>query len=257
MARSTALAETSAAPPAILSSYAIADMDIGSIAEIVRENVGASGIDRFSLDRIQIPAGGGTTWEVPTLEGNQPTRELKGVIVYYTDQRAFWREKYGSGGGNSPPDCSSSDLIRGHGDPGVECAECPFSKFGTATKQDGTDGRGQACRQVRVMFVMLPHSILPVVVAIPPGSLSRKQDGGTYKYFMRLASQGIPYHGVQTSLTLAKTSSADGTAYSQVNFGMAGRLSPEEHRMLLPLRQMLQAQSQTIDSRDFTSAEVV
>lgn len=252
MARSTAVAtaEQPAPLPALLADYAIATLDGGDLAEVIRENVGGGGIGRFDLDRVKIPAGGGTTWEVPTLEGAEPFKELAGVVVQFADQRAFWRARYGSGGGDAPPDCSSADLVMGVGDPGVPCDECPFSKFGTAVRQDGSEGRGQACRLVRVLYMVLPHSILPVVVAVPPGSLKTVR-----KYFLRLASQGIPYHGVVTRLRLRSARSVDGVEYSEVEPLFGGRLAPEDKARIAPLKAMLQAQVKTVDARDFRAAE--
>lgn len=253
MARSTATALATAGPPAalpaLLGDYAIATLDGGDLAEVIRENVGG-GIGRFDLDRVKIPAGGGTTWEVPTLEGAEPFKELAGVVVQFADQRAYWKEPFG--GGANPPDCSSTDCVKGVGDPGVECDRCPFSQFGTATRQDGGEGRGQACRLVRVLYMVLPHSILPVVVAVPPSSLKPVR-----QYFLRLASQGIPYHGVVTKLRLAQDRSGDGITFSKVEPSFGGRLSPEDKARIAPLKAMLQSQVKTVDARDFRAAEEV
>jgi hypothetical protein len=243
MARSTAVATADATPPlpAVLGAYAIAQLDTAEFREVLAENLGGNGISLTDLDRIKIPAGGGTTWEVPTLDGGEATKELVGVIVAHAQQRAFWREEFG--GGNAPPDCSSPDARVGHGDPGGDCDDCPFSEYKSAK---GGSGRGQACRLVRVLYMVLPHSVLPVVVAVPPGSLKEMN-----RYFMRLLSQGIAFHTALTRLKLKQAKSADGITYSQVMPEFAGRIGPDDQRKLAPLKEMLTAKTKTVDARDF------
>ena len=152
--------------PAVLGDYAIAQMATGEVAEIIRENIGNGTIGQFDLDRIKIPAGGATVWSVPTLEGDEPAKELLGVIVHFQDQRAYWAESFGKGGGGSPPDCSSLDMQVGVGRPGGDCSRCPFAQYGSAVRDDGSEGRGQACRSIRALYLLLPNSVLPTMISI-------------------------------------------------------------------------------------------
>ncbi len=233
--------------PAVLGDYAVSSMNAQDIAEIIRENVGAGGIGQFDMDRIKVPSGGGTVWSVPSIDGDQPMKEMSGVIVHFQDQRAYWASAFGGGG--SPPDCSSTDMVTGVGNPGGDCARCPLAQFGTATKQDGSEGRGQACRSIRALYLLLPNSVLPMVVPVPPSSLKPVR-----QYFLRLASSGVAYHGVITKLKLQKTRSGDGIEYAQIVPEMAARLTKEDHARIMPLKKMLAAASQTIDSRDYAEA---
>lgn len=235
--------------PAVIGDYAIAQMQAGEVAEIIRENVGAGGIGQFDLDRIKVPAGGSTIWSVPTLDGDQPAKELEGVIVHYQDQRAYWAESFGKGGGGSPPDCSSTDMQVGVGNPGGDCARCPFAQFGSAVRDDGSEGRGQACRSIRALYLLLPNSVLPLVVPVPPSSLKPIRG-----YFLRLASQAVPYHAVTTKLKLTRTRSGDGIDYAQIQAELGQRLTKEDHARILPLKKMMAAAAQTIDSRDYEAA---
>ena len=239
----------SEALPAVLGDYAISMMNSGEVAEIIKENIGNSTIGQFDLDRIKVPAGGATVWSVPTLEGDEPAKELLGVIVHFQDQRAYWAESFGKGGGGSPPDCSSLDMQVGVGNPGGDCSRCPFAQFGSAVRDDGSEGRGQACRSIRALYVLLPNSVLPLVVPIPPSSLKPVRS-----YFLRLSSQAVPYHKVITRLKLARTKSGDGIDYAQVQVEMAQRLTDADHARILPLKKMIQAAAQTIDSRDYEAA---
>lgn len=231
--------------PALLTEYAIAEADPRMMAEVMKENVGDGGITRFDLDKISVPAGGGQVWTVPTLDGPQPLKELTGVIVYFADQRAYWDRPFGDGA-VEPPKCTSVDAVTGQGDPGGDCASCPLAQFGTAIKQGGAAGRGQACRLVRVMFMLLPNQVLPYVVPVPPGSYKEVK-----RYFLRLASQGVVYHSVLTRLKLQKAQSQDGIAYAQILPEFGGRLTAEDMQRIAPLKDMLRGQMMTVDSTNF------
>ena len=235
--------------PAVLGDYAIAQMQSGEVAEIIRENIGNASIGQFDLDRIKIPAGGGVIWSVPTLDGDQPAKELLGVIVHFQDQRAYWAESFSKGGGGSPPDCSSLDMQVGVGHPGGDCSRCPFAQFGSAVRDDGSEGRGQACRSIRALYLLLPNSVLPMVVPIPPSSLKPVRS-----YFLRLSSQAVPYHKVITRLKLTRTRSGDGIDYAQVQVEMAQRLIDADHARILPLKKVIAAAAQAIDQRDYEAA---
>lgn len=201
-------------------STALAIPDADSIREIIEANVGAGGISEFDLDRVRVPSGGGTTWEIPTIDGPQDAKSIDGVIVAWKDSRSYWAHQYD--GSKSPPDCSSPDGKQGIGNPGGDCSICPFAQFGTATDATGKATAGQACKLARVMFVMQPGRTLPLVVTAPPSSLKPVRS-----YFLRLASQGVPFYGVQTRLALVKAQSGGGITYSQIEATPGGRLDPE------------------------------
>lgn len=217
-------------------------MTAGSqLKEIFRENVGGQ-LTEFTLDRVKVPAGGGTVWEVPGLEGptNQPT--IDGIIVYNTSPRAYWPESFDDSGGGTPPQCSSRDGHIGVGDPGGECAMCPLSKFGSAPVKKGQkQSRGQACKQTRLLFVIRPTVLVPLLVVAPPTSLQDIQ-----KYFLRLAGEAVPYYGVITSLALAKDKNADGIAYAKIVPTMKKRLSDAEIQTVREYAEGLKAAFQTI-----------
>lgn len=206
----------------VVGSYAVMQ-NAEQLREIMAANVGASGISAFDIDRIKVPAGGGTTFEVPSLEGPQDAKDVTGVIIAWRDARGYWRESFDATGGGTPPDCASDDGVTGIGDPGGDCATCPLAAFGSAMKSNGEAGRAQACKQTRLLFVVREGDLLPILVVVPPSSL-----GGVRKYFLRLASGAVPFYGVLTRLELAKDRNKDGIAYARIEPSMVGRLSPEE-----------------------------
>jgi len=212
-------------------SYAIATRG-DELATIIRENMGESGrMTPFDLDRVKVPTGGGKTWVVPTLDGEQDVREISGVIVAWRDARAFWETPFASSGGGVPPDCSSQDSVIGFGMYGVgselhpdgKCSTCPMAQWGSKVNERGEETRGQACKSMRLLFLLQPDALLPVAMFMPPTSVTPLR-----KYFMRLSTQGVPYYGVVTGLSLGLTKSGDGIEYSQVEARMIDRLSDDD-----------------------------
>jgi hypothetical protein len=151
------------------------------------------------------------------------------VIIHAADARRYWAEGLdGGASGGKPPDCASDDAVTGYGDPGGVCRRCPLGEFGSDTK----GGRGQACKQARLLFVLLPGELLPAVVSLPPTSLKSARS-----YFLQRASKGIPFYGIVTRFRLETEKNKDGIAYSRVAMEQAGdRLTTEEVAKLRALR---------------------
>lgn len=187
-------------------------------------NTGGDGFGEFDLDKIKVPAGGTTKWVVPSLEGEREESILEGVLIHWKDARAYWAAGLEESGGGSPPDCSSIDGKHGRGNPalgiqqGQDCASCQFSQFGTAKK-----GRGQACKQMKVLFLLMQGQMLPHAVFVPPTSIQPVK-----KYLLRLASMGLMFCDVVTRLALEKTKNTGGITFSRIVPSMARRLEEVE-----------------------------
>lgn len=226
-------------------NYAISDIDPAEMGQVLLENTGEATISPFDLDRVKVPAGGGTVWSVPSLDGEQDVKTIEGVIIYQRTARTWWKQRMEETGGGAAPDCSSLDGIIGIGSPmlgeiahpdiesgqarySVEgeatyqgqyaCKACPFASFGS-----GSNGRSQACKQSRQLFLIREHSVLPMLISIPPSSLRQLK-----QYMLRLSGAGIPFYGVVTSLALTRQKNADGIQYAEVVPAVARRLSPED-----------------------------
>jgi hypothetical protein len=182
----------------------------------IKDNLDGEDLNPRDLDRVSIPAGGGFTWCVPTLGGEMNIPEIIGVIVGIKNCRAYWLGDYAGGG--EPPSCVSDDNVTGVGDPGGVCHNCPLAEFGSDSR-----GKGQACKQVKRVFVVPPKSLLPMVVQLPPTSLEPCR-----KYVTRLGSEFLGYRDVVTRIALSKEKSGDGIAYSKAAFTMEGRLDPAQ-----------------------------
>ena len=201
--------------------------DTRGIATIIRDNVGT--ITAADLDRVRVPAGGGLAWEIPSLDGVEQEKEICGVIVEQREVRAYWASEFT--GGNAPPDCASPDGEIGYGNPGGACATCPMAAFGTAR---GGEGKGQACRLMRLMFLLRPESLLPMVLVVPPSSLRAVR-----QYMLRLASGATAYHQVVTGFGLEKTKSETGIVYSRIVPTLKERLSADEAARIAAYREAL------------------
>ncbi|MFA4909111.1 MAG: hypothetical protein WC583_05600 [Candidatus Omnitrophota bacterium] len=195
------------------TGYLVLQKD-SNIVEIVEENLGSEGVSAYDLDRVKIPAGGATAFEVPTLEGEESVKEIEGIIIFWKTARAYWPEKFN--GENNPPQCSSVDGEVGQGTPGGYCSKCPLAQFGSAD-----NGKGQACKQMRQLFIVRENDILPLVLTLPPTSIKPAK-----QYFMRLASKGIKYTHAVTRITLEKAKSGDGITYSKAAFALVKQLEP-------------------------------
>lgn len=205
----------------------------GSVAQIIEDNFGDEGFSTSDLDRLTVPAGGGTSWEVPD---EDPTRVIEGVIVHKQPTRSFWFKKRGEDGeDDGPPDCYSNDGRTGNGvfglpatrpedaDPSInpsgECTGCPMNEYGSSTSGSGN---GKGCKEQMQLFMLQEGSVLPIQISLPPTSLK-----GFRKYMTRLASKGKSFMTVVTALSLS-VEKGGGQTYSVVNPARSRDLEPAE-----------------------------
>jgi hypothetical protein len=188
--------------------------------QLMVANLGGEALSVADFNRIKVPTQGGTKWIVEGAAGAEILETIEGVILNTTRRRAYWPNPNPS---EIPPDCSSDDMKRGVGNPGGDCLACPFNQFGSAP-----NGRGKACKEVRMMFLLRKGNVLPDVVGAPPASLKNAR-----KYLMALSQAGMPYWAVVTQLGLVGDKNADGTAYAKVTERMVGQLDPESQKAIL------------------------
>lgn len=202
-----------------LAEYAVIKKGQAGVA-LLKETLEGQDVTEFNLARVRIPAGGGTSWEVPTLTGTEPAKELQGVVVFYKNSRSYWEEDYS--GGNEPPDCSAADAKHARASGEIEipaavdeggrllCDTCKFSEWGSS---ESGSGRGQACKMTRQLFLIVPDRMLPLVVSLPPTSLKRAS-----QYFLTLADYSKDYKRIITKISLEKTSGQGVPDYSIASF---------------------------------------
>lgn len=122
---------------------------------------------QMSFQRIKIPSGGNLVFEIPTDDPDNPNYEktVEGVLIHHHDANAYWSEgsEYDE---NTAPLCSSVDGKQGIGDPGGLCAMCGMNQYGTAP-----EGRGKACKNMRMLYLLQSGESIPIQISLPPTSL--------------------------------------------------------------------------------------
>lgn len=121
---------------------------------------------QVSFPRIKIPSGGQLVYEMPESTAENPIYEAKitGIILYNHAHNAYWSDS--DNDENTPPDCFSIDGIYGLGDPGGECPNCHCNQWGTGAK-----GKGKACKNMRVLYVLRSGDFMPIQFTLPPTSI--------------------------------------------------------------------------------------
>jgi len=201
---------------------------------LIDENLSGQNFSIQNLPKIRVPAGGAMTFRVETAAGEESLRELAGVAVAKRQARAFWKKIYGSGSGKKPPDCTSIDGYTGTGDPGGECAACPWSQFGTAVNPDGSQGAGQACKSIAQVLFLLPGALLPHLLSVPPTSSKNFS-----QYTLALLTAGAAYWHATTRLSIERATSTGGIEYGRIVFRMGRLLEPAEQQILEPYHQKM------------------
>jgi hypothetical protein len=193
------------------------------IKELLEANMEGEDLTTSDLDRVIFPSGGSTMFTVPNIDvegGEEEVKEIKGIIIFQKMGRSYWAE---AGVSNDPPDCFSTDMVKGTGDPGGSCTQCPHAQFGSAVKQNGDPGKGQACSTKRAMYVLTDEALLPIVINAPSASIK-----ATKKYLLALSTKRFKkMHEVVTKFTLIKKES-DGTKYAEMAMTMDSALPPEQ-----------------------------
>ena len=206
--------------------------ETAQVKEAFAINVMSGTISVFDLPRIKVMSGA-ALWLIPKLEGDETAPSVDGVIVHAREIRAYYAKK---DAGNVPPDCSSMDAITGVAKPGInlggQCSKCPMSQFGSAN--DG-DSDGQACKHMAQLFILRGESMLPEVLSLPPTSLK-----GARQFFLKSASQGVPYKHALVSIALDKAQNSNGQIYGKARINFLRRLSPEEAELAVEFGALVQ-----------------
>ena len=232
----TSLATTApAAPPPVDDSikerFPIMAMEPSGLKELVESNLGTGTLRAFDLPQLKIPGAGGTTWEVPSIEGTKNVQEVQGIILHWRDTRVRFPYEFGKAppGVKNIPVCKSEDNIAGLGPdpaPGTLCAKCPHSQW-----------QGDApptCDTKRLLFFLPEGEMLPMTLFLPQQSIKPCRN-----YFMGLMSKGFNTHSVITGITLSKETNPGGIKYAIARPRMVGKLTREQAAPILAYRQAM------------------
>ena len=183
--------------------------------DLIRENLKNQPLSFDFFDVVKSPSGGSTVFSVPGLAGDEPAKELTGIVLDYTTPRAYWDSPDPVEG--TPPTCLSQNSIISQD--GKACARCPYNDYGS---KDG-DSNAKACKESVLIFLLRPNNIIPLLVRVPVTSKPR-----FLKYSTRLLSSLTPISSVVTKITLEKATSKGGKPYALYNFEAVAALNDEE-----------------------------
>ena len=232
----TANEETTALATGGFAALANADA-LGNVSEDL------AGLE-LTFDRIKIPSGGSTAFEIPDGDGDDMTMvmEITGVILLHHPAYAYYTEKYA--GGSNPPDCGSFDGITGNGNPGGSCASCPYNQFGSG------EGQSKACKNRRMVYILMEGELFPMVLSLPTGSLKEFT-----KYLKRQLSKGRKLNQIVTKISLKKATSGSGIAFSQAVFTFDRVLNADEKTAMAQMTESVKAYAANLTTADFDSAD--
>lgn len=217
------------------------------------------GLGSINFEKIKIPSGGGSAFEVPTddPESPDPAKAINGVIVLHQPCNVYFRNKFGETD-EKMPDCSSPDSKTGYmRDSGTEkaCASCKFNQFGS-----GEGGSGKACQNRIDLYILMDGNDFPVVLSLPATSIKAFKT-----YLTGLVLHKQPLRRVKTQITLKKATSSQGITYSTCAFKKLGAIEPEEMETVEQLRELCKAmalrtytaaaEDETSDAADVTLTE--
>lgn len=162
---------------------------------------------------------------------------MEGIILMSRIVRAYWPR----GNTERRPVCSSIGGTAGdwrNPDGSVRqmsCATCPYNRWGSDIREDGTAGRGKACKEMRRFLMLLAGYEMPVVLTIPPTSC-RAFD----LYASALATKGSAYFAVETRIALQRVQGDGGQRYSVATFNLIRKLNEEELAWVVGLRRQFE-----------------
>lgn len=220
--------------------------------------------------RIKFPSGDVKAFV--TNDGDMLKPPFTAIIAVAQKARAWWPGKDTAG---QPPLCSSPDGVQGlfnfeqdgqtydasllpvqhpalaHQGAAMRgpwaCVECPLSQWGS-----GGAGRGQSCKSLRRLIVLVEGWSMPAIMTVPPTST---------KIFDLYASaaarnRGQAYFTVRTKFGLDQAVSGSGVKYSVLKLEPGKPLDETEIGAVIEIRQQYAAlvRSMGIDAGDYEGA---
>lgn len=190
---------------------------------------------------VKVPAGGGTTWQIEHPDGEEENcKAIEGVIVYVQKRGTLWPSD--EMGQNTKPVLVTDDLVTarqvgpipddmiddlepyriGEDDDGTaiyDWEKLPYNQYGSAR-----NGRGKRCKEQRLLYVLRPGDLFPIVVRVPAGSLK------SYNKFLAgvVMRRQLPYWRIVANLSLTKKPNQDGIDFSEIAFKFVEALSEED-----------------------------
>ena len=200
---------------------ALDKIDLRTTLDAMNENLRGGGLTWRNLSRITVAPGGVEIFRQTGSSNPTTLTEVTGIVVWWDYQRGYWEEELDENGnvvqqGRTPPTCSSGDNVIGIGTPGGKCRTCDLNKYGTAH-----NGRGKACKEKRLMYVLQPGKLLPTILQAPSASIESMTE-----YLVSLVDCEDPkkYWEVVTQFNLDRIDPKDGQPYTVIKPRNLGHL---------------------------------
>lgn len=199
--------------------------------ELLHENLGDDGenIGIGNFKRVKVPSSELSAWMIQRAGESIAQKELTGIIVAWKARRSMWLNGEPDG---SQPDCHSLDnkrpvslgLYGPQGERAAQnptgmCRTCPMAAFGS----DPKGGRGTACKEQRLLFLVIPDAMFPLVVHIPRTSIK-----GVQEFMLDLLDARKKYFQVEVGLSLVKDKNKVGQEFNRVQMRKIRELEPGE-----------------------------
>lgn len=219
---------TIAVPDEFAAQYPVFAQD-EAMQEMLAEALDGVELGPRDLPRLRVPSGGGMFFQVVVDGEEKAVNKITGVPVHIEKQRVFWLDPEPKG---QAPDCMSADGNRpvagGTYAPDGEraaqnptglCKQCPMAQKGSDLK----GGKGAACKDQRLIFLVEPAKMLPRVVTAPPSSIRSLTE-----FMIDLINTSTAWWGVEVEIGLAKAANSAGIEFGRLTFKSVRKLSPEE-----------------------------
>lgn len=199
--------------------------------ELISENLGDDGenIGIGNFKRVKVPGSDFSSWMLSRAGKQVAEEEITGIIVAWKARRSMWLNGEPDG---SQPDCHSLDNKRpislglyGPNGPNAAqnpqglCRTCPMAQFGS----DPKGGRGTACKEQRLLFLIVPDAMFPLVVHIPRTSIK-----GVQEFMVDLLNERKKYSQVEVGLKLVKDKNKANQEFNRVQMRKIRDLEPGE-----------------------------
>lgn len=248
-------------------SQELSDLELMIMGEMEQE---ANSFDLIPT-KIKIGSGGINQFVTST---DETMKEFTGIVAVSQKARAYWPP---SENRDMPPLCISADGQTGNFNttptdeqmfaaikqrsvhsgvkaidngqnpaPTYACATCPLSQWGSSDK-----GKGQACKSMRRLVVLVEGWTAPALLSLPPTSV-KVWDG----YASALQNKRSAYFAVRTAFALEKQKSGGGDPYSMIKVTAAGPLDKVQLGAVLEVRKQFGdfVRSMAVDNDEYDTA---
>jgi hypothetical protein len=220
------------------------------------------------LIRVRVPAADSGQWSIKDPANVRTAKEIVGALVVYRKGGVLWPTE-GEAIKGSRPVIVTNDLRTGqlvsddfgdldeaelqkariedgpNGELLYDWLELSYNKWGSSGK-----GRGKRCKERRILGILEPESMYPLIVTVPPASLRNVTD-----WIKGMSLNGIPHFRLVCALGLEEVTNDAGQEFCKVVPRTERILSEEEgsflrERFTNPLNSALAEQFSWLDEND-------